>query len=98
MPANEPLNFEQPKNRLSDIADGERKKLIPKNDYIKTGNEYSSVNPDALADGDAKGRGTGGDLDVYNEAAGTLIDIVERKNEVKLNFYKSNSPYTTPSA
>ena len=98
MPANEPLNFEQPKNRLSDIADGERKKLIPQHDYIKTGNEYSSVNPDALADGDAKGRGTGGDLDVYNEAAGTLIDIVERKNEVKLNFYKSNSPYTTPSA
>ena len=98
MPANEPLNFEQPKNRLSDIADGERKKLIPKNDYIKTGNEYSSVNPDALADGDAKGRGTGGDLDVYNETAGTLIDIIERKNEVKLNFYKSNSPYTTPSA
>ena len=97
MPANEPLNFEQPKNRLSDIADGERKKLIPKNDYKKTGNEYSSVNPDALADGDAKGRGTGGDLDVYNETAGTLIDIVERKNEVKLNFYKSNSPYTTPS-
>lgn len=98
MPVNEPLNFEQPKNRLSDIADGERKKLIPKNDYIKTGNEYSSVNPDALADGDAKGRGTGGDLDVYNETAGTLIDIVERKNEIKLNFYKSNSPYTTPSA
>jgi hypothetical protein len=98
MPVNEPLNFEQPKNRLSDIADAERKKLIPKNDYIKTGNEYSSVNPDALADGDAKGRGTGGDLDVYNESAGTLIDVVERKNEIKLNFYKSNSPYTTPSA
>ena len=98
MPANEPLNFEQPKNRLSDIADGERKKLIPKNDYIKTGNEYSSVNPDALADGDAKGRGTGGDLDVHNESAGTLLDIVERKNEIKLNYYKSVSPYTTPSA
>ena len=97
MPSNEPLNFDQPSNGLSQIAELERKKLIPKNDYKKTGNEYSSVNPDALADGDAKGRGTGGDLDVYNETAGTLIDIVERKNEVKLNFYKSKSPYTTPS-
>lgn len=98
MPSNEPLNFEQPKNRLSEIAEAERKKLIPKNDYNQTGNLYSAVNPDALADGDAKGRGTGGDLDVHNESAGTLLDIVERKNEIKLNYYKSNSPYTTPSA
>ncbi len=39
-----------------------------------------------------------GDLDVFNESAGTLTDVVERKNEIKLNLYKSNSPYTTPSA
>jgi len=98
MPSKEPLNFEQPKNRLSEIADIERTKLIPKNDYNKTGNEYSSVNPDALADGDNKGRGTGGSLDVHNDSAGTLTDIIERKNEIKLNPYKSNTPYTTPSA
>ena len=97
MPSNEPLNFEQPKNRLSEIADIERKKLIPKNDY-KTSFEYSSVNPDALADGDTKGKGTGGDLDVLNESAGAIQDILERKTEIKLNQYKSNSPYTTPSA
>ena len=98
MPTNEPLNFEQPKNRLSDIADGERKKLIPKNDYNQSGNLYSAVNPDAIGDGDARGKGTGGDLDVYNQSAGALQDVVERKNEIKLNLYKSNSPYTTPSA
>ena len=78
----EPLDFAQPENELSAIADMQRKMLFPKNDF-KTTNQYSAVNPDALADGDAKGRGTGGDLDVHNETAGTLIDIVERKNEIK---------------
>ena len=98
MPSKEPLNFEQPDNRLSNIADLERKKLIPKNDYSKSSNEYSSVNKDALADGDAQGKGTGGNLDVYNEKAGGIQDIIERKNEIKINLYKSVSPYTTPKA
>ena len=64
----------------------------------KTDNEYSSVNPDALADGDTDGKGTGNFLDVYNEQAGAIQDILERKSEIVLNQYKSNSPYTTPSA
>ena len=98
MPSKEPLNFEQPDNKLSQIADLERKKIIPKNDYIKKANEYSSVNKDALADGDAQGKGTGGNLDVYNESAGAIQDVIERKNEIKINLYKSNSPYTTPKA
>jgi len=98
MPSKEPLNFEQPDNRLSSIADLERKKLIPKNDYSKLSNEYSSVNPDAIGDGDSRGKGTGGSLDVYNENAGAIQDIVERKNEIKINLYKSVSPYTTPKA
>jgi len=98
MPSKEPLNFEQPDNKLSQIALLERKKLIPKNDYAKTANEYSSVNKDARADGDAQGKGTGGNLDVYNESAGAIQDIVERKNKIKINLYKSNSPYTTPKA
>ena len=59
----EPLNFEQPKNDLSSIADMERSKLFPKNDY-KPSNQYSAVNPDAIADGDTQGKGTGGFLDV----------------------------------
>ena len=72
--------------------------LFPKNDFKKTANEYSSVNPDALADGDIDGKGTGNFLDVYNEGAGAIQDILERKSEVVLNQYKSNAPYTTPSA
>jgi hypothetical protein len=98
MAVNEPLDFTQPTNKLSQIADAQRAALFPKNDYTKTANEYSSVNPDALADGDAEGKGTGNFLDVYNEQAGAIQDILERKAEVVLNQYKSNAPYTTPSA
>jgi hypothetical protein len=98
MPQREPLNFDQPSNELSQIADVERRKLLPKNDFQKTANEYSSVNKDALADGDSYGKGTGEFLDVYNQQAGAIQDIIERKSEVVINEYKPNNPYTTPSA
>lgn len=81
------------KNALTAIADIERAKLIPKNDYNGVGNQYSSVNRDAVADGDSMGRGTGAFLDVYNVNAGTRDDIVERKNEIKINKYNSSNPY-----
>ena len=42
------LNKTEP-NALTAIADMERAKLIPKNDYNEVGNEYSAVNRDALA-------------------------------------------------
>lgn len=97
MPNLEPLSFDQPTNELSSIADLERKKLLTKNDFNKQ-YEYSSVSPDALADGDEQGKGTGIFLDVYNQQAGAIQDILERKAEVKVNEYQPNSPYTTPSA
>jgi hypothetical protein len=80
-------------NALTAVADMERAKLIPKNDYNAVGNQYSDVNRDAIADGDSMGRGTGAFLDVYNVNAGTIDDIVERKNEVKINQYNSSKPY-----
>ena len=70
-------------NALTAYADVERSKLIPKNDYNSAGNLYSATNPDAMADGDKMGRGTGVFLDVYNTGAGTIDDVVERKNEIK---------------
>ena len=97
MAVNEPLNFEQPSNDLSAIAEAERKKLLPKNDFGTT-NQYSSVNKDALADGDDQGKGTGIFLDVYNQSAGAVQDILERKNEIKVNEFQPDKPYTTPSA
>lgn len=80
-------------NNLTAIADAERQKLIPKNDFFKDGNQYSATNPDAVADGDNMGRGTGVFLDVYNTAAGTIDDVVERKNEIKINKFNSSKPY-----
>ena len=98
MATTEPLDFSQPKNDLTSIAEMERAKLIPKNDYKQRAFEYSSVNPNAIADGDTQGKGTGGDLDVYNQNAGAIQDILERKAETVVNEYQPNKPYTTPSA
>ena len=91
----ERLDFSQPANDLTAIADLQRKSLIVKNDY-KTVNPYSAVNPDALSDGDESGKGTCIFLDTVN--GGSSIDIVERKNEIKVNEYQPDKPYTTPSA
>jgi hypothetical protein len=80
-------------NALTAIAEQERAKLIPKNDYNQVGNEYSATNRDAVSDGDNLGRGTGVFLDVYNQAAGDKVDITERKNNVKINKYNSSKGY-----
>ena len=32
-------------------------------------------------------------LDVYNDNAGTSLDVGERKNEIKINRYQPNKPY-----
>jgi hypothetical protein len=88
------LDFSQTEeNALTAYADQERAKLIPKNDFNSVGNEYSSTNRDAIADGDSMGRGTGTFLDVYNVNAGTIDDVLERKNEVKINKFNSSKPY-----
>ena len=94
MPSQIPLNLNQTEaNQLTSLSDSERAKLIPRNDYNKVGNEYSAVNKDALADGDSRGRGTGIFLDVYNTAAGTIEDVTERKNEIKINKFNSSKTY-----
>jgi hypothetical protein len=94
----EPINLSQPDNDLSKIAERERNRLLPRNDYKKTAFEYSSTNPDALANGDNLGRGTGNFLDRYSDTIGTTTDIKERRNQIVINEYKVNKPYTTPPA
>jgi hypothetical protein len=94
MAVSERLNFDQPLNELGQIGEQQRQKLFPKNDYKST-NQYSQTNPDALSDGDELGKGTGVFLDTIN--GGSSIDIIERINEIKINEYQSNKPYTTPS-
>jgi hypothetical protein len=86
------LDFSQPNNTLSQIADEQRRKLFARNDFKET-DQYSTVHPDAIATGDKIGRGTGGDLDVYNNNAGTSTDIFERKDDLKINKFSPNNPY-----
>jgi len=88
------LDFNQDiPNQLTSIADRERAKLLPKNNYTQTADEYSATNPDAIADGDSKGRGTGVFLDVYNTNAGTREDVSERRTEIRVNKYNSSNTY-----
>ena len=94
MPASERLDFSQPMNELGTIGEEQRKRLIPKNDY-KPVNPYSATNKDAIADGDEFGKGTGVFLDTVN--GGSSIDKQERINEIKINEFQQNKPYTTPS-
>lgn len=88
-----PLDFTQPNNKLTRAADAQRVVNQVKNDFIAKTDEYSSTSPDALADGDTYGRGTGIFLDVYNETAGTSIDVLERKFEIKINKYNKVNIY-----
>ena len=81
--------------QLELIAEKLRQEVISRNTY-NGDKSYSSVNKNALSDGDESGKGTGIFLDTIN--GGSSIDIVERKNEIKVNEYQPNKPYTTPSA
>lgn len=90
-----PLELTQPQNKLTQIAEQKRKELITKNDYAISDNEYSQTNPDAISDGDGKGRGTGVFLDIFN--GGTSTDQVTKVDNIKLNKYSSKKPYNSPS-
>ena len=80
-------------NQLTVIADAERKRLITRNDFIRDADEYGVTNSQALADGDDMGRGTGVFLDVYNDRAGTSVDIFERKDDIKINKFNKFNIY-----
>ena len=90
---NDKLDFSQPENQLTAYAVAERAKLFPRNDFSPESDNYSPQHPDALADGDAIGRGTGKFLDVYNEKAGTSTDIQERIGDIKINKFNSKNTY-----
>jgi hypothetical protein len=89
---NDKLDFSQPDNEMSRIAEEQRKRLIPRNDFKPT-DPYSTVHPDAIADGDVNGKGTGGFFDVYNDKAGSSTDRAERKDDLKINKFSPNNPY-----
>lgn len=90
-----PIDLNQPANSLSAIAEKVRKDLVVKNDYQSSKNEYGVTNPDAISDGDAKGKGTGVFLDIFN--GGSSTDQVTKIDNIKLNKYSSKNPYNSPS-
>ena len=61
-------------DKLGDIGKIERDKLIAKNTYQTTEEQnYGAKHPNALGDGDKKGKGTGNFMDTYN--GGSIEDI-----------------------
>jgi hypothetical protein len=87
----------QPGVKLSEYAEAERKKLFPKNIYNPKSDNYSPQHPNALSDGDEKGRGTSVFLGVFDNKTGTQTDIFTRKENIKTNAYNSGNGYSVPS-
>lgn len=75
--------------RLSKVAEEQRKALFATNEYIDK-NGYGSQHPNALFDGpnDDKGRGVGDSGEVGNS-----IDVNTRRDIIKTNRYNKNNGY-----
>ena len=89
----EPLDFNQPDNKLTQVAKQIRTQQLVKNDY-SINNQFSATNPDAMSDGDVLGKGTGTFLDT--SAGGSSVDIAERINNIKINQFSFDKPYQVP--
>ena len=93
MPVFEPLDFNQPKNKLTQVAEQIRIQQLARNDYSFE-NQFGATNPDAISDGDERGKGTGTFLDTSK--GGNSVDNQERKKETAINFYQPDKPYQVP--
>lgn len=65
--------------------------LFPINEYKPDSNEYSAAHPNAISNGDAKGKGDSGD-----GVVGSKHDIEQRIKLKTLNFYNSTNVYKSP--
>jgi hypothetical protein len=63
--------------------------LIPINEYKPTSFEYGATNPNALSDGDEKGKGE-------TSTIGNKTDILSRNTLFGVNQYTDGTPYTSP--
>ena len=74
--------------QLRQVAQEERDgKLIPINEYKPGSFEYSATNPNAISDGDEKGKGD----------IGSSVDIGERTKLVAINNFKDTNTYPDSS-
>lgn len=91
-------------NKLEEAALQQRSALIPLNTYnhASPNNEYSGQHPNALGDGDKKGKGTGVFLDIFN--GGGDYDINGNPNaagsgrikNIAINQYNGDNGYQHP--
>lgn len=75
---------------LRAVAAEEKKKLSAKNEYVEDSDEYSVTHPNAISDGDIKGKGGEG------KKAGSSLDITERTKMEAKNMFGEESPYKNP--
>jgi len=78
-------------SRLQDISEEFRKNNISRNTY--TNNDvYEQGHPNALSDGDEKGKGR------VEDSVGGATDIFKRHESASRNDYNKNRPYDSSTA
>jgi len=95
------FNQKQPGEGLTALSAVERKKLLSRNHY-ETKNEYNTSHPNALSDGDPKGKGNAKYLGVYDsDNTGGSLDILGngepntgRIGNLKNNLYSRDNEYS----
>jgi len=78
-------------SRLEDISVPFRKTEIAKNTYDNN-DQYNSGNPNALSDGDEKGKGK------MNGDVGSATDIKVRNTQLAKNRFSKNKEYNAGTA
>ena len=78
-------------SRLEEISEQFRKREIVRNDHDQN-DQYSGTHPDALSDGDEKGKGDN------NGQVGGLTDIKTREAQMVRNKFNVNRPYDDSTA
>jgi hypothetical protein len=89
-----------PGRRLTEMSTMEREKLITRNVY-NSEDGYNSTHPNALATGDAKGKGNAKYLSVFDtDGTGSSVDILGngeantgRIGNIKNNLFGKDNPY-----
>jgi len=92
----------KPGEQLTKLSEQYRNQNLVKNVYpVSDSDGYSSNHPNALANGDDKGRGNSIYLDVFGEDIGTRTDIhgngesnTGRVNNLKTNTFSRDNEYS----
>lgn len=77
-------------SRLLDNSDDFRQREKARNEYTNN-DEYVAGHPNALSDGDEKGKGA-------TDTVGGTTDIAKRNESKARNIYDNNNPYNINNA